>query len=160
MMTYIKEEVQPDFMVWTGDNSRSNTWANTLDEVIDYTVNITETIKSLGLDKVTTMYPIEGNHDTFPVNVEDFTHEGDDEAINAFKSHWEEWLDAEQFETFSKFGFYSQPLRTVSGEEIGNTRIIGINTQACNNENWYLIENRYDPGDQLAFIVDELDMLE
>jgi Calcineurin-like phosphoesterase len=88
IMTYIKDEIEPDFMVWTGDNSRSNTWANTLDEVIMYTVNITETIKEIGLDKVTTMYPIEGNHDTFPVNVEDFTLPGDDDAINGFQAHW------------------------------------------------------------------------
>ena len=37
---------------------------------------------------MTTIYPIEGNHDTYPVNVEDFTYEGIDEAINGFKSYW------------------------------------------------------------------------
>jgi hypothetical protein len=38
--------------------------------------------------------------------------------------------------------------------------VIGINTQACNDENWYLIANRYDPGAQLKFIADELAKLE
>lgn len=48
----------------------------------------------------------------------------------------------------------------VQGKTIDNFRVIGVNTQACNNENWFLIENRYDPGDQLKFIVSELDKLE
>jgi len=63
--------------------------------VIDYTVNITETIKEIGLDSIAQMFPIEGNHDTYPVNVEDFTSEGIDDAINGFKSHWADWLDAD-----------------------------------------------------------------
>jgi len=29
ILTHVKNEVKPDFFVWTGDNSRSNTWENT-----------------------------------------------------------------------------------------------------------------------------------
>lgn len=49
-------------------------WDNTNEEVTDYTVNITQTLKeSLGADSNIQIYPIHGNHDTWPVNVEDFS---------------------------------------------------------------------------------------
>lgn len=51
-------------------------------------------------------------------------------------------------------------MRQKNGKAYENARIIGLNTQACNNENWYLIENRYDPGAQLEFVVSELSKLE
>eukprot|EP00350_Pseudokeronopsis_sp_OXSARD2_P012849 CAMPEP_0170557230 /NCGR_PEP_ID=MMETSP0211-20121228/20968_1 /TAXON_ID=311385 /ORGANISM="Pseudokeronopsis sp., Strain OXSARD2" /LENGTH=192 /DNA_ID=CAMNT_0010868045 /DNA_START=989 /DNA_END=1567 /DNA_ORIENTATION=+ len=35
-----------------------------------------------------------------------------------------------------------------------------MNTVACYYYNWYLIENRYDPGHLLDFVVKELDQLE
>jgi hypothetical protein len=41
LLTYVRDSIKPDFFVWTGDNSKSDTWANTEDEVIDYVVNIT-----------------------------------------------------------------------------------------------------------------------
>lgn len=51
ILSHIKDEIQPDFFVWTGDNSKSDTWSNSLEDVINYTVNISATIQSLGLDK-------------------------------------------------------------------------------------------------------------
>jgi 3',5'-cyclic AMP phosphodiesterase CpdA len=50
LLTYIKDIAKPDILVWTGDNSKSDTWANTIEEVVDYTKNITETIKMLNVD--------------------------------------------------------------------------------------------------------------
>jgi hypothetical protein len=50
ILNYMKEEIKPDMLVWTGDNSKSDTWGNTEKQVIDYVVNITNTIKEIGLD--------------------------------------------------------------------------------------------------------------
>lgn len=70
-------------------------------------------------------------------------------------------MDEETFDTYGKFGYYSQEFKLRNGKDVEeNVRIIGMNTQTCNTENWYLIENRYDPGDQLAFIESELSKLE
>mmetsp|Transcript_7086 Transcript_7086/g.5342 ORF Transcript_7086/g.5342 Transcript_7086/m.5342 type:complete len:91 (-) Transcript_7086:142-414(-) len=57
------------------------------------------------------------------------------------------------------YGYYSKDLKTADGETF-NTKVIGMNTMGCNYFNWYLIEERYDPGDQLDFLVSELDQLE
>ena len=35
-----------------------------------------------------------------------------------------------------------------------------MNTQACNNENWALIKNKYDPGNEIAWLQAEFDALE
>lgn len=56
-------------LFWTGDNSAHNVWSNTNEEVIDYMVNITETIKQQFADANIAVFPIQGNHDTWPVNV-------------------------------------------------------------------------------------------
>jgi len=69
MLRYMKEEINPDFLVWTGDNSAHNVWSNSNEEVIEYMVNITNTIKQELDDSDIAVLPIQGNHDTWPVNV-------------------------------------------------------------------------------------------
>jgi len=158
-LQYIKEDIQPDFLFWTGDNSRSNTWNNELEEVIFYTRNLSDSIKHFGIDQIATVYPIEGNHDVFPVNVEDYSQAGMNEAINGFKDTWEDWMSPEEFAVFEQYGYYSKPLLGINGETY-NTKVIAMNTMSCYFYNWYLIEDRYDPGQQLAFITSELEQLE
>lgn len=44
MLEYIRDEIKPDLLVWTGDNSAHNVWDNTQEEIISYVQNITETV--------------------------------------------------------------------------------------------------------------------
>lgn len=39
---------------------------------------------------------------------------------------------------------------------MNNLRIISLNTQAGNNQNWFLLENPTDPGGQLEWLESEL----
>ena len=65
-----QDQLKTDFITWTGDNSAHNIWDNTQEEITQYTMNITNTLKeSLGADSKIEIYPIQGNHDTWPVNV-------------------------------------------------------------------------------------------
>lgn len=105
-------------------------------------------------------YPIQGNHDVWPVNVQDFSKPNSNAAINGFSPVWEDWLDSSAMTQFKKYGYYSMPLKYKDGTLIGNTKVIGLNTQACNVLNWYLLVNRYDPGDHLAWLEQELHSLE
>lgn len=68
MLDYIVNEVKPDMIFWTGDNSAHNTWENTLEEVTNYTIHITEMIKAKLNQTEITVIPIQGNHDTWPVD--------------------------------------------------------------------------------------------
>lgn len=55
--------------IWTGDNSAHNVWDNTNEEVTNYTIAITEEIKSYFTDSQITVFPVEGNHDVWPVDI-------------------------------------------------------------------------------------------
>lgn len=92
MLEHIRDEVQPDLFFWTGDNSAHNVWSNTEIEVTNYTVNITNTIKDVLGNSNITFFPIQGNHDTWPVNVEDFSAPGINYPINHFKDYWVDWI--------------------------------------------------------------------
>jgi len=67
-MEFVANEIQPDLIFWTGDNSSHNIWDNTMDEVIGYTEMVTNTIKDAIEGKNITVLPMHGNHDSWPVD--------------------------------------------------------------------------------------------
>ena len=105
-------------------------------------------------------YPIQGNHDVWPVNVQDFTHSNSNKLINGYAPVWSDWLGLDATTEFKKYGYYSTSLKFKDGTSIGNTWVIGLNTQACNTHNLYLLKNRYDPGNQLEWLERELNRIE
>lgn len=145
---------------WTGDNSPHNVWANDNNEVSNATYNITVAIQEVFDSTNITVLPIQGNHDTWPVNVQDFSDPNTNIPLNAFSGSWLKWLGPEVLKNFSEYGYYSMPLKLKDGREFNNTKIIGLNTQACNNMNWELIKNRYDPGNEIEWLQAELAALE
>ena len=44
MLEFIKKEIKPELIFWTGDNSPHNVWANSVGEVSNSTIWITQTI--------------------------------------------------------------------------------------------------------------------
>jgi len=137
MTKYIRDEIKPDMFFWTGDNSAHVVWDNSNEEVIGYTVNITNTLKEVFKASSVSFYPIQGNHDTWPVNVQSFDKEGNNIPLETYKKVWNGWLTPESIEQFQKYGYYSQNL-VIDGKEL-NAKVIGINTQTCNNMNWFLL---------------------
>jgi 3',5'-cyclic AMP phosphodiesterase CpdA len=79
MLNHIKAE-KPDLFFWTGDNSPHTIWAESTEKVAQDTIDITEWIKEV-LDGEVPVYPTTGNHDVWPVNVEDFSAPYKNEAI-------------------------------------------------------------------------------
>ena len=68
--------MKPDVLFWTGDNSPHNTYNNTEEEVLNYTIKTTQMIKDKIAGKDITVIPIQGNHDTWPVDWQDFSKPG------------------------------------------------------------------------------------
>lgn len=133
-------ELKTAFITWVGDNSAHNVWDNTNEEVADYTNNITLTLKeALGPDSGIHVFPSLGNHDTWPVNVQDFSTPDSNWPINHIKGNWSggTWLSEEEAEVFGKYGYYSKPFPFDP-----KGRVISLNTQACNDLNWWLLDNR------------------
>jgi hypothetical protein len=107
----------------------------------------------LGPDSSIEVFPVLGNHDTWPVNVQDFSAPHLNYPINHLTSFWGDshWLSEEEAQKFSEFGYYSKPLSFNS-----KGRVLGLNMQACNNLNWWLFDDRSDPGHQIAWLEQEL----
>jgi len=151
-----------DFITWVGDNSAHDVWMNTPDEVTEYTRNISLTLKAALGNSLVQVFPVTGNHDTWPVNVEDFSKANANYEINHFKDAWrgQFWLSDDEIELFSQYGYYSKPLRLDAHKHdtvpLPNVTVIGMNMNACNDMNWWLVADRSDPGNEIAWLEQEL----
>ena len=78
-----QEVLRTDFITWTGDNSAHNDWDSTDQDVTDYTTFISDALsKALGPDTEIEIYPVLGNHDTWPNNQQDFSKPYNNFPIN------------------------------------------------------------------------------
>ena len=50
------------------------------------------------------VYPLQGNHDVWPVNVQSFSEEN--AIIKSLTGVWNYWLKEDTIETFKKAGYY------------------------------------------------------
>jgi hypothetical protein len=151
MFVYIRDVIKPDVIFWTGDNSPHVIWKNSEEEVVGATYNISMMIQEIfrqGQSKVT-IIPINGNHDMFPANKQDFTAGEDMTEFTTYGVLWKEmgWLTEKEQLQYKKYGFYSKDFTLKNGKAYPNTRIIAINTMSCFIENFELLKSRFDPGD-------------
>lgn len=129
MLDYVKTEIKPDMFIWTGDNSAHNVWDNTVEEVTEYTVSITETIKTFFADAGITVLPVLGNHDTWPVDIQSFAKPYINYPINHVKDAWVDWLPPAALAQFHKYGYYSMPIELRNGKKMPRgSRLIAYNS--------------------------------
>lgn len=147
-------------MFWTGDNSAHNIWSNSDEEVAKYNSIVTDTIKESLRGKDLPVYPCLGNHDVWPVNIEDFTDEGQNFQINEIKDAWAQWIGNEAAEQFNKWGYFSTDFKLPGGKTLAGSKVIALNTQVANNLNWYLPGFSNDPADHISWLEKELTQIE
>jgi len=95
MLDYIRDEIKPDLIFWTGDNPPHNVWEDDNAEVAINNIRITRRIQEKLKNTNISMFPIQGNHDTWPVNVQDFEEPYSHIQINSLAPLWLEWLEPE-----------------------------------------------------------------
>jgi len=101
--------------------------------------------------------PTQGNHDTFPVDIETFEKPNQNYPINHFKEHWADWLDEAAIAKFGEFGYYSMDLKLKNGKQVpSGSKIISLNTNAADGNNYRLVNERSDPGNQMEWFENEL----
>jgi hypothetical protein len=101
--------------------------------VTDYTLKITEMIKATFKDAPIAVYPTQGNHDTWPVNVENFANPNSNNNINAFKDSWVEWIGQDAVDKFAEYGYFITDFKKPDGTLVApGAKVIAINTQAMN----------------------------
>jgi len=68
MFEFLRDEIKPDVLFWTGDMSPHSVWENSDAEVADVNYVIAKQIQETFGDELM-VFPLQGNHDVFPVNV-------------------------------------------------------------------------------------------
>lgn len=157
MMMFIAENVQLDFIVWTGDNSQHDI-AKTSAQNINNTLQLTNLFKQYFPN--TPVYPCMGNHETYPLetwgfNFDSAAYSDAEEKIfeqdletfeSTFSTEWLQWLGQDAVNEFKLNGFFS------SYNEQYKVRIISLNTNACHDMNFYLLLDPTDPGGMLNWL--------
>jgi len=78
-----------------------------------------------------------------------------DATIESLANVWAPYLDKEAVALFSKWGYYSQKVK-LDDPAWKDVKIISINSEQCNNMNWYLWSTLNDPNGEIAWIESEL----
>lgn len=92
---------------WTGDNSAHDDWLMTEEIVTDYNLVITQMFKDTFENTTIPIFPVLGNHDTFPVNIEDFDSPYAVKLINDTAAAWADWIGEDAAAKFTEYGYYS-----------------------------------------------------
>ena len=145
-MQFIEERLQPDVLLWTGDTVDHTIWNQTVGTNINATIWVSDLMKSTFNSTRTQVFPIDGNHECFPVDIFDYNSDAKSTLKRAFGDIWKDWIGEEAAEEVKRNMFYSKY------DEKFNIRVIAIDTNTCNNLNFYLIENPTDPGNMLSWL--------
>lgn len=148
-LRFIEEKIKPDFAVWTGDNSDHAIWRHTREINTNATLWIGEQMKAI-FNSTVKVFPIDGNHECYPIyNFDHFT-DRENSVKTAFSEAWQGWIGAKAASDVKKQLFYS------SFYEPLNLKIIALETNACDDGNYFLLENPTDAGGMLAWLRQEL----
>ena len=122
------KELNPDYIMFTGDNLAHETWKVRQEEVIKATKMQIEAIQEVfGLD--TPIYPTLGNHEKAPV---DEFHGDETELLQNLADIFRPYLDENAYETFRKYGYYTMLVKD-------NLRIVSVNCLLCDSFNFNLL---------------------
>ena len=140
--------LKPDFVLWTGDNPPHNVWNQSQAYNMQYITEANALLENYFKPGVTAVYPTLGNHGCYPVNIYQFGNEA--WLTDPIAKMWYPWLNSQAESTIKAFGGYS----VLHGNT--NLRIIALNTQACNNLNFWFLQNVTDPGNQVEWLQGQL----
>ena len=149
-LRFIEEKIKPDLAVWTGDTVDHTIWRQSREKNIYATLWATEQMNYIFNTTRMKIFPIDGNHEAYPVNNFDFSSNREDSLKTAFSQAWKNWIGPKAAEEVKRNLFYS------SYYEKYNLKIIALETNACQDGNYFLLENPTDPGNMLAWFKKEL----
>ncbi|XP_011505408.1 PREDICTED: sphingomyelin phosphodiesterase-like [Ceratosolen solmsi marchali] len=140
-----------DYILWTGDLPPHDVWNQTREENLKI---LRETVEQM----VTTfpgipIFPSLGNHESAPVNSYPPSFAPKENNISwlydELDKQWRRWLPTGTSHTIRRGAFYSVLVRP-------GFRILSVNTNYCNNKNWWLLINSTDPVSELQWLIYEL----
>ena len=127
-------ELNPDFIIWLGDNTVSNNWNSTQNEVYSATKTIKKTIDEVFKSEIP-IYPVIGNHEVYP---NDLWESGNENIFKDLANIYKDYFFEEQaYESFSKYGYYTEKHPKT------NLRIIALNCLYCDAINYHCLSSNH-----------------
>lgn len=84
-----------------------------------------------------------GNHESFPVNIYEFYEKKEEKFQKFFGDLWEDWIGPEAAQSLRDHSFYEVQVPN------HNLKLIALNTQAGDKDNYSLIRDPTDPNHML-----------
>ncbi|KAK4887018.1 hypothetical protein RN001_003289 [Aquatica leii] len=141
-----------DYIMWVGDIVPHDIWQQSESGILETITKSVEQMKRMFPH--TTIVPTIGNHELIPsgtfappwVKNKNFQMSW---LLPKLYSLWQDWIPISEKARFIENGFYSILIRP-------NFKVISLNANYCYNQNWWLYVNSTDPGEQLAWLVQQL----
>ena len=135
------KEVNPDYIMFVGDNIAHIVWKVSLSEILKATRMEIDAIQNeFGLD--TPIYPAIGNHENSPC---DQFHGEEKELLEGLADIFRPYLDDDAYETFKKYGYYTLLAKN-------NLRIISLNGLLCDSFNFHLLYDSSQPRQMFKWL--------
>ncbi|KAG1683692.1 Sphingomyelin phosphodiesterase [Nymphon striatum] len=155
MLDFINQTLEFDYILWTGDLPPHDVWNQTKSTQIFHLYKMTEMMLKYFPNKP--IFPSLGNHESSPVDSFPPPYIKGELSIDWLYSQlnhtWTRWLGNHVSETINKGAYYSVLVYP-------GFRIISINSNYCNNQNWWLLVNSTDPAQELQWLVFQLQKAE
>ena len=128
-------ELNPDFIIWTGDNSPHNSKNASQNDNYEASIIVKNMLDEKFKNEIP-IYPALGNHEKYPSDL----YIGDEaELLENYGQIFKDYFYEEQaFETFRKYGYYTEKYKDT------NLRIVVLNCLLCDTWNFYIIGGRHE----------------
>jgi len=141
LFSFIKNQIKPDVVLWTGDSIPHNIESVTFDETVNNMARVSREVAD-GLKGIP-IYAAPGNHDTYPADIFLGHYAQENAAFTEWAKDWDSFSflkDPEQMKNFNDFGYYSAPLVFANGTQIGKnfSKVISINSNFYYQANFEL----------------------
>ncbi|XP_002119636.3 sphingomyelin phosphodiesterase [Ciona intestinalis] len=141
-----------DYIIWTGDLPAHNDWSQTREGQIKLLSNLTNLLTHYFPN--TPVYPSLGNHESNPVNSFPPNYVKGANNISwlydALAKAWSPWLPQDAITTVRESGFYTTIVKP-------GLRLVSMNMNYCNTENFWMLLDPVDPNGELAWLVKTLE---
>ncbi|MDR3548958.1 MAG: metallophosphoesterase [Candidatus Pacebacteria bacterium] len=144
---FARNEIDPDLMLYLGDNTARNVWEITKNDHLDATRYISNAVTERFLSGAKSkFYPTMGNHEGFPYDQFDVRGTTHQWILDSAAEMWTPWLTPAALSEFRSTGSYSQLHPGTS------LRILAINPFVMLNDNVYIWDDSTDPLDTLRWL--------
>ena len=127
-------DLNPDFLIWTGDNAQHDAWNSTQEEAYFATRTIKKEIDEVFKNSIP-IYPVIGNHEVYP---NDLLASGEESIFQVYADIYKDYfLEDQAYETFSKYGYYTEKHPNT------NLRIIALNCLYCDSINYHHLSSNH-----------------